>query len=156
MILVLSNKVNDKIFYTLLGLIFTEITIVGFFFIPVSSSKFFGHSIHSERMRNYVGDQAFQNDTVIISWLVSFRVIQPTVQWHTFKTFMLVFINFCSSQKLFVKYLINIDLIWLSVTRYKLKLSHGLTCHFMLDMLNWCAKTKESNKRAPGQVVIFI
>ena len=45
--------------------------------------------------------QAFQNDTIIISWLFSFRVIQATAQWHTFKTFMFVFINSSSSQKLF-------------------------------------------------------
>ena len=84
--------------------------------------------------------QAFQNDTIIISWLFSFRVIQPTVQWCIFITFMFVFINSSSSQKLFVKYLISINLIWLSVTRYKPKLSHGLTSHFMLDRLHWCSK----------------
>ena len=55
------------------------------------------------------------------------------MQWHTLKTLMFVFINSCSSQKLFVKYLINIDLIRLSVRIYNPKLSHGLTCHFMLD-----------------------
>ena len=75
-----------------------EITIVGFF-IPVSSLKVFGHSIHSERRGIYLGKsiQALQIDTIIISWVFSFRVIQPTVRWHTFKTFMFVFINFCSS-----------------------------------------------------------
>ena len=69
------------------------------FFIPVSSLKVFGHSIHSERRRIYLGKsiQALQNDTIIISWVFSFRVIQPTVRWHTFKTFMFVFINSCSS-----------------------------------------------------------
>ena len=43
--------------------------IVGFF-IPVSSLKGFGHSIHSERRRIYLGRsiQALQNDTIIISW----------------------------------------------------------------------------------------
>ena len=40
----------------------------------------------------------------------------------------------------FVKYLVSIDLLWLSETRYKPKLSHGLICHFMLDRLHWCAK----------------
>ena len=39
-----------------------------------------------------------------------------------------------------VKYLISIDLLGLSETKYKSKLSHGLTCHFMLDRLCWCAK----------------
>ena len=72
--------------------------IVGFF-IPVSSLKVFGHSIHSERRRIYLGKsiQALQNDTIIISWVFSFRVTQPTVRWHTFKSFMFVFINSCSS-----------------------------------------------------------
>ena len=82
------------IFYFFFALVF----IVGFF-IPVSSLKVFGHSIHSERIRIYLGKsiQALQNDTIIISWVFSFRVIQPTVRWHTFKTFMFVFIDFCSS-----------------------------------------------------------
>ena len=37
------------------------------FFIPVSSLKVFGHSIHSERRRIYLGKsiQALQNDTII-------------------------------------------------------------------------------------------
>ena len=41
--------------------------IVGFF-IPVSSLKVFGHSIHSERKRIYLGKsiQALQNDIIII------------------------------------------------------------------------------------------
>ena len=132
------------------------------FFIPVSSLKVFGHSIHSERRRIYLGKsiQALQNDTIIISWVFSFRVIQLTVRWHTLKTFMFVFINFCSSKKTFrdsrlLKYLVSKELM-LSVTRYKPKLSHGLTCHFMLDSLHWCAKQRNSNKRAPGRVVIYI
>ena len=72
------------------------VIIVGFC-IPVSSLKVFGHSIHSERRRIYLGKsiQALQNNTIIISWVFSFRVIQPTVRWHTFKTCMFVFINSC-------------------------------------------------------------
>ena len=101
------------------------------------------HSFWEEDDLSRRSMHAFQNDTIIISWLFSLRVIRPTVQWHTFKTFMFVFINSCSSLKtLFVKYLINIDLIWLSVTRYKPKISHGLTCHFILDRLHWCAKQR--------------
>ena len=75
-----------------------RITLVGFF-IPVRSLKVFGHSIHSERRRIYLGKsiQALQNDTIIISWVFSFRVIQPTLPWHTFKTFMFVSINSWSS-----------------------------------------------------------
>ena len=76
----------------------SNISIVGFF-IPVSSLKVFAHSIHSERRRIYLGKsiQSLQNDTIIISWVFSFRVIQPTMRWHTFKTFMFVFITSCSS-----------------------------------------------------------
>ena len=46
--------------------------IVGFF-IPVSSLKVFGRSIHSERRMIYLGKsiQALQNDTIIISWICS-------------------------------------------------------------------------------------
>ena len=52
---------------------------VEYFFNPVSSLKVFGHSIHSERRRIYPGKstQALQNDTIIIPWLFSFRIIQP-------------------------------------------------------------------------------
>ena len=87
--------------------------IVGFF-IPVSSLKVFGHSIHSERMRVYLG-KSFQNDTIIISWVFSFRVIQPTVPWRTFKTFVcfhqfLFIIKTFRDSRLF-KYLINKELI---------------------------------------------
>ena len=77
-------------------------TRVGFF-IPVLFIKSFRpfHSFWEEDDLSRRSIQAFQNDTIIISWLFSFRVIQPTVQWHTFKTFMFVFINSCSSQALF-------------------------------------------------------
>ena len=30
--------------------------------------------------------------------------------------------------------------MWLTATEYKTKRAHGLTCHFMLDRLQWCAK----------------
>ena len=86
--------------------------------------------------------QAFQNDTIIISWLFSFRVFQATVQWHTFKTFMFVLSILVHHKNFFVKYLISIDLLWLSEIRYKPKLSHGLICHFMLDRFHWCAKQR--------------
>ena len=44
-----------------------SVTIVGFF-IPVSSLKVFGRSIHYERRRIYLGKsiKALQNDTIII------------------------------------------------------------------------------------------
>ena len=94
------------------------IFIVGFF-ILVSSLKVFGHSIHSERRRIYLGkSKALQNDTIIISWVFSFRVIQPTVRGHTSKTFV------CFHQFLFIiktfrdsrllKYLINKELMTFS------------------------------------------
>ena len=59
------------------------------------------HSFWEEEDLSGRSIQVFQNDTIIISWLFSFRVIQATVQWHTFKTVMFVFINSSSSQKLF-------------------------------------------------------
>ena len=72
----------------------SQTSIVGFF-IPVSSLKVFGRSIHSERRRIYLGKsiQALQNDTIIISWISSFRVIRSTLPWHSLKSFMFVFIN---------------------------------------------------------------
>ena len=59
------------------------------------------HSFWEEEDLSRKSIQAFQNDTIIISWLFSFRVIYLTVQWHSFKTFMFVFITSSSSQKLF-------------------------------------------------------
>ena len=118
--------------------------IVGFFYSCqfIKSFRPF-HSFWEEEDLSGRSIQAFQNDTIIILWLFSFRVIQATVQWHTFKTFMFVFINSSSSEKnFFVKYLISIDLLWISETRYKPKLSHGLICHFMLDRLHWCTKQR--------------
>ena len=48
--------------------------IVGFF-IPVSSLKVFGHSIHSERRWIYLGKsmQALQNHTIIISYIMGIQ-----------------------------------------------------------------------------------
>ena len=84
-------------------------------FIPVSSLKVFGHSIHSERRRICLGKpiQALQNDTIIISWVFSFRVIQPTVRWHTFKTFMFVFLFIIKTFRdmRLLKYLTNKELM---------------------------------------------
>ena len=102
-------------------LVFLYLTIVGFFFIPVSSLKVFGHSIHPERRRIYLGKsiQALQNDTIIISWVFSFRVTQPTVRWHTFKTFYVCFHQFLFIIKTFrdsrlLKCLINKELMTFS------------------------------------------
>ena len=136
------------------------ITIVGFlYFISVSSLKVFGHSIHSERRRIYIGKsmQALQNDTIIISWLFSFRVIQPTVQWHAYlQNFYVCFINSCSSQNLLRQSVIKVPnqyrTYMISVTRYKLKLSHGLTCHFMLDRLHWCVKQRNRTSVLLGEL----
>ena len=63
--------------------------------------------------------------------------IQPTVQWHTFKTFMFVFINSCSSQFFFVKYLINIELTWLSVTRYNTSQNFHMAWHVILCSIGY-------------------
>ena len=79
------------------------VTIIVGFFIPVSSLKVFGHSIHSERRRIYPGKsiQVLQNDTIIISWLFDFQNHPAKVQWHTLKTFMFVFILSFSLQNLY-------------------------------------------------------
>ena len=110
--------------------------------------------------------QPLRNDTFIISWLFSFRVIQPTGLWHIFTTFMFVFINSCSLQKSFqgsrlwhlfgYEYLINLELIWFSATKYKPKLSHGLTCHFMFDRLHWCAKQMNRTRVLSGELWYII
>ena len=100
--------------------------------------------------------QALQNDSMIILWLFSFRGIQATVQWHTFKT-MFVFINCSSSQNFFfVKYLISIDLLWLSETRYKSKTFTWPDMSLYARYVALMCQTKESNKRAPGRVVVYI
>ena len=51
-----------------------------------------------------------------------------------------------------LKYLINVELIWLSVTRYKPKLTDGLICHFMLDRLHWCAKQRNRTSVLLGEL----
>ena len=65
------------------------------------------HSFWEEGDLSRRSIQAFQNDTIIISWLFSFRVIQPTVQWHTFKTFVCFHQFLVHHKNFFVKYLIN-------------------------------------------------
>ena len=57
-----------------------------------------------------------------------------------FYQFLIITKTFRGSQLL--KYLIKIELIWLTVTKHKPKLLLGLTCHFMLDRLHWCAKQR--------------
>ena len=98
------------------------------FFIPVSSLKVFGHSIHSERRRIYLGDQyklfrmtplSYHDYSVSGSSSQQYSGI-PLKRLRLFSS-ILVHHNF-----FFVKYLNNIDLMWLSVTRYKPKLTHGL------------------------------
>ena len=39
------------------------------------------------------------NDAIITSWLFSFRIIEPIVQWYTFKL-LFVFVCSCSLQDL--------------------------------------------------------
>ena len=50
-----------------------------------------------------------------------------------------------------LKYL-SIKNSWLSVTWYKPKLSHGLTCHFMLDSLHWCVKQRNRTSVLLGEL----
>ena len=104
-------------------------TIVGFFFF--SSLKVSGHSIRSERKRIYLG--------------VQYKIFKMTpLSYHDYSVsgsssqqcsgiplklsclFLTILVH---HKNFFVKYLISIDLLWLSETRYKPKLSHDLTCH---------------------------
>ena len=69
--------------------------IVGFF-IPVSSLKVFGHSIHSERRRIYP-EKSIQSFT---EWhhchimVIQFQSHPAKVQWHTLKTFIAFYVCF--------------------------------------------------------------
>ena len=133
-----------------------NIIIMGFF-IPVSSLKLFGHSIHSERRRIYLGKsiQALQNDTLSYpDYSVSGSSSQhcsgtPLKLLCLFSWFV------CSLQQLSEAvgyYLINIELIWLSATEYKPKYSYDLICHFILDRLYWCAKQRNRTSVLPGEL----
>ena len=53
----------------------SSVTIVGFF-IPVSSLKVFGHSIHFERKRIYLGKsiQTLQNDTSLVQTIAGKKI----------------------------------------------------------------------------------
>ena len=55
------------------------------------------HSFWEEEDLSWEINTSFTEWHIIISWVFSFRVIQSTVRWHTFKTFMFVFSNSCSS-----------------------------------------------------------
>ena len=59
------------------------------------------HSIWEEEDSSREINTSFTEWHIIISWISSFRIIQSTVPWHSFKSFMFVFINFWSLQKLF-------------------------------------------------------
>ena len=63
-----------------------------------------------------------------------FASCQPLTLLCLFSSIFVHYKNFPKQSVL--KYLINIELIRLSATKYKSKLSHGLTCHFMLDRLH--------------------
>ena len=144
--------------------------IVGFF-IPVNSLKVFGHSIHSERRIIYLGKsiQALQNDTITISWLFSFRVIQPTVQWHTFLfygffffvfVFMFVFINFCSSQKLSKAFGNQRTYSYRTHMTFSNKIPTKTFTWLDMSFYAWyvtlMCQTKQSNKRFPLRELIYI
>ena len=120
--------------------------IVGFF-IPVSSLKVFGHSIHSERRRIYLGKsiQALQNDTLSYhdySVSGSFSQDCSGIPLKLLCLFSSTFFHHKNFSETVAYYLINMELIWLSATKYKPKCSHGLICHFMLCRLHWCAKQR--------------
>ena len=106
-----------------IGCKFSSSLIVGFF-ISVSSLKVFSHSIHSERRRIYPGKsiQALQNNTIIISWLFSFKIIQPRCSGILLKLLCL-FSSFLFHYKTFtrysiIKYLINVKPI---TSRHKIQ-----------------------------------
>ena len=125
----------------------TSARIIVGFFIPVSSLKVFGHSIYSERRMISLGKsiQALQNDTITIWCVCSFRVIQPLLQW-----------NFCLFSSILVHYK-NFRLIFNHKIQVK-TLTWPDTTLYAQNVTLMCQKKKkrESNKRAPGWVVIFI
>ena len=121
--------------------------IVGFF-ISVSSLKVFGHSIHSEWRRIYLGKSihALQNDTLSYhdySVSGSSRQHCSGIPLKLLCLFSSIFVQNKNFPVAVGYYLINIELIWLSATKYKPKFSHGLMCHFLLDRLHWCAKQRD-------------
>ena len=138
----LLNGFNSLIIANRLQKVWSRATIIVGFFNPVSSLKVIGHSIHSERRRIYLGDQYKLFRMTPLSYhdySVSGSSTQqcsdiPLKLIGLFSSLLVPHKNF------FVKYVISIDLLWLSETRYKPKLSHGLACYFMLDRLHWCAK----------------
>ena len=131
------------------------------FFISVSSLKVFGHSIRSERRRIYPGKsiQALQNNTIIISWLFSSRIIQPRCSGILLKLLCL-FSSLLFHYKTFtrysiIKYLNNVKPI---TSRHKIqaKTFTWPNTAFYARKVTFMRQTKESNKHAPGQVVIYI
>ena len=133
-----------------------EYTIVGLF-IPVSSLKVFGHSIQSERRRIYLGKsiQALQNDTLSYHDYSVSRSSSQHCSGMPLKLLCLfssIFVRYKNFPEAVGYYLINVELIWLSATKYKPKFSHGLMCHFMLDRLNWWAKQRNRTSVLPGEL----
>ena len=102
--------------------------------------------------------QALQNDTIIISWLFILGSSRQQCSGIPLKLLCLFSSILFHHKSFFVKYLISIDLLWLSETRYKPKLSHDLICHIMLDRLHWCAKQRNRTSvlLVPGRVVVYI
>ena len=66
------------------------------FFYSCQFIKVFGHSIHSESWRIYLGKsiQALRNDTIIIIWLFSSRAIQPTLKLRLFLSVLVYYRKF--------------------------------------------------------------
>ena len=69
--------------------------IVGFFYFCqfIKSFRPF-HSFWEEEDLSWEINTSFTEWHIIISWVFSLRVIQPTVRWHTFKTFYVCFHQF--------------------------------------------------------------
>ena len=85
---------------------------------------------------------------------VSFRVIQATVHWHTFKTFMFIFINSSSSQKLFCQVPNQCRSLMTFRNKIQTKTFTWPDMSFYARQVALMFQTKESNKRAPGRVVV--
>ena len=67
-----------------------------------------------------------------------------------FSSILVHYTNF--SRQSLIKVPKSIKNSWLSVTWYKPKLSHGMTCHFMLDSLHWCAKQRNRTSMLLGEL----
>ena len=111
------------------------------------------HSFWEEDDLSWEINTNFTKWHIIISWLFSFRVIQLIVRWHTLKTFMFVFINFCSSKNFrdsrLLKYLINKELMIFS---NKIQAKTFTWPDMSFYSLHWCAKQRNRTSMLLGEL----